>query len=182
MKKLTDDARIGPMNDPQTLYKLMILYLLKAVNFPLSHPQLWAFFEEKEYTNFFTFQETIAALLDANLISRDEIRGTVRYELTREGDDALYYFRSDITPGAVEDMDDFLKANRYQLRNETGVTADYTRTEEHDYRTSMIVREGKSVIFHLQLTVPTEDQARTLCRHFEENAQTIYAAVMKQLM
>ena len=74
------------MTEPSTLYKLMILYMLKKVNFPLSNPQLWTFFEQKGYTNFFVFSNTVSELLEANLIKKDEVRSVQRYELTREGE------------------------------------------------------------------------------------------------
>lgn len=170
------------MTEPETLYKLMILYLLKKVNFPLSNPQLWTFFEQNGYTNYFTFQQTIQQLLDANLISQDEVRSIVRYELTREGEEALYYFENDISPAVRADMDAFITENKFQLRNETGIMADYYKTANYDYCVHMKVREGKSILFEMNLTVPTEEQASTLCGHFEDNAQNIYAYVMKQLM
>ena len=70
------------MTEPETLYKLMILYMLKKVNFPMTNPQLWTFFEGNGYTNYFTFQNTVAELLDANLMSQEEVRNTVLYEIT----------------------------------------------------------------------------------------------------
>ncbi len=170
------------MTEPGTLYKLMILYMLKKVNFPLSNPQLWTFFEQKGYTNFISFQNTASELLEANLIQQDEVRQTVRYELTREGDDALYYFMNDIPSAVREDMDEYIRVNKFLLRNETGITADYYKTSNFDYCVNCKVREGRSVLFEMNLSVPTEDQAKTLASHFEENAQTIYAYVMKQLM
>ena len=170
------------MTDPGTLYKLMILYMLKKVNFPLSNAQLWTFFESKGYTNYFTFQDTIAELLEANLISQDTVRSTVRYELTREGEDALYYFQDSITSGVKEDMDAFLKENKFQLRNETGIVADYYKTPNFDYTAHLEVREGKNVLFEININVPTEDQARVLTEHWEENAQQIYASVIRSLM
>ena len=36
--------------DPLTLYKLMTLYMLNKVNFPLTNAQLSGFFQEKGYT------------------------------------------------------------------------------------------------------------------------------------
>lgn len=170
------------MTEPETLYKLMILYMLKKVNFPMTNPQLWTFFEEKGYTNYFTFQNTVAQLLDANLMSQDEIRNTVLYEITREGEEALFYFSNDIPDAAREDMDEYIRVNKYQLRNETGITADYKKTENFDYRVHLMVREGKSILFEMNLTVPTEEQARILSEHWEENSQNIYAYVMKRLM
>ena len=49
------------MAEPLTLYKLMILYLLKKVNYPLSNGQMSEFFVSKSYTDYFTFQMVITA-------------------------------------------------------------------------------------------------------------------------
>ena len=38
------------LTDPITLYKLMVLYMLKQVNFPLTNSQLTSFFLGHEYT------------------------------------------------------------------------------------------------------------------------------------
>ena len=38
--------------DPLTLYKLMTLYMLNKVNFPLTNAQLSGFFQEKGYTTY----------------------------------------------------------------------------------------------------------------------------------
>ncbi|MBQ6551285.1 MAG: DUF4364 family protein [Lachnospiraceae bacterium] len=170
------------MKEPETLYKLMILYMLKKVNFPMTNPQLWTFFEEKGYTNYFTFQDTVAELLDANLVSHEEIRNSVLYEITREGEEALFYFNDEIADSIREEMDEYIRVNKYQLRNETGITADYKMTENYDYCVHLLVREGKSILFEMNLTVPTEEQARILSEHWEENSQNIYAYVLKRLM
>ena len=175
------------MAEPETLYKLMILYMLKKVNFPMSNPQIWTFFDEKGYTNYFTFQETCQQLLDAKLISQDEVRNAVRYELTQEGNQVLYYFSEDISPDIREEIDEYIRKNKFQLRNETGITADYYRVTDQnyvvrDYQVHCEVREGKERLFEMNLSVPSEEQAKELCSHWEENAQNIYAYVMKRLM
>ena len=41
------------MNETLTLYKLMILYLLKKVDFPLATTQISDFMLGMEYTNYF---------------------------------------------------------------------------------------------------------------------------------
>ena len=50
-----------------TLYKLMILYMLSKVNFPLTNSQMSTFMLEKQYTDYFTFQETINSLVADSL-------------------------------------------------------------------------------------------------------------------
>ena len=170
------------MVDSSTIYKLMILYMLKKVNFPLSNPQMWTFFEQKGYTTYFTFQQVIGQLKDANLLSEESVRNMVLYEITPQGEDALYYFSNDISTPIKDEIDAYLSENRFQMRNETGITADYHRTEDRDYIVHTKVREGKTTLFEMNINVPTEEQAKVLCEHFEENAQTIYAYVMKHLM
>ena len=43
--------------DATTLYKLMVLYMLDKVNFPLSNSQIADFMLDRQYTNYFTLQE-----------------------------------------------------------------------------------------------------------------------------
>ena len=49
------------ITEPLTLYKLMILYLLKSINYPLTNNQLSGFFLDYEYTTYFTLQQAISA-------------------------------------------------------------------------------------------------------------------------
>lgn len=44
-----------------TLYKLMVLYMLSKVNFPLSNSQIADFMLDKQYTTYFTLQEVLSS-------------------------------------------------------------------------------------------------------------------------
>lgn len=170
------------LSEPSTLYKLMILYMLKKVNFPLTNSQLSAFFNSRDYANYFTFQQVISELIEANLIAADTVRNTTRYELTKEGEDVLYFFGKDISQSIIQDMDDFIKENKFQMRSEVGVTADYYKSSLSDYTVTCSVREGKENIIELKLTVPSEDQAISMCDKWANANQEIYAFVMKTLL
>ena len=56
------------LSDPMTLYKLMNLYMLKQVNFPLTNAQLTEFFLQHEYTSYFTLQQALNDLQESGLI------------------------------------------------------------------------------------------------------------------
>ena len=77
------------LSEPITLYKLMNLYMLKQVNFPLTNGQLTNFFLEKEYTTYFTLQQALNELLEAGLIRMESLHNSTRYEITKEGEDTL---------------------------------------------------------------------------------------------
>ena len=45
------------MSETYTLYKLIVLYMLEKVDFPLTTSQISEFILEKEYTTYFKLQE-----------------------------------------------------------------------------------------------------------------------------
>jgi len=170
------------LSEPLTLYKLMTLYMLKQVKFPLSGPQLSEFFLDKEYTTYFTLQQVLAELKEAHLITSETVSSSSRYEITREGEETLSFFVKKISPAIIADMDDFLKANRVRLRDEVGVTAEFYKSTDQDYIVHCELREGRSVLFELNLAVPDKEQAETMSRQFNRKNQEIYSFVMKTLM
>ena len=70
------------LSDPITLYKLMILYMLDHVNFPLTNSQLTDFFLDHEYTTYFTLQQALNELKEAGLIRMESTHNSSRYEMT----------------------------------------------------------------------------------------------------
>ena len=52
-----------------TLYKLMVLYMLSKVNFPLSNSQIADFMLDKQYTTYFTLQEVLNSLADDGFVN-----------------------------------------------------------------------------------------------------------------
>ena len=57
------------MTDPLTLYKLILLYILDHVDYPMTNSQLSEFLLEKEYTSYFTIQTALSELEEAGFIS-----------------------------------------------------------------------------------------------------------------
>ena len=161
------------LSEPLTLYKLMILYMLKQVKFPLSNSQISEFFLDNEYTTYFTLQQALSELLESTLI---------RVEITREGEDTLTFFGKKISEAIVEDMDRFLQENKIRLRNEVGVVADYYKNTSQDFTVHCEIREGKKSLFELNLSVPTQEQAEAMCSNWKEKSQEIYSFAMKTLL
>ena len=132
------------LSEPMTLYKLMNLYMLKQVNFPLTNAQLSGFFLDREYTTYFTLQQALNELLEAGLIKMQTLHNSTRYEITREGEETLEFFGKKISPAIVEDMDEYLKENRFRMRNEVGLVSDFYKSTNQDYIVHCEVREGKN--------------------------------------
>ena len=170
------------LSEPMTLYKLMNLYMLKQVNFPLTNSQLSDFFLGREYTTYFTLQQALNELLEAGLVRMESIHNTSRYEITKEGEDTLSFFGKKISPAIIEDMDQYLKENRFRLRNEVGMVSDFYKSTNQDYIVHCEVREGKNPLISFDLSVPDKEQAELMCSNWENKSQEIYAYVMRALL
>lgn len=170
------------LTEPMTLYKLMNLYMLKQVNFPLTNAQLTNFFTEHEYTTYFTLQQALSELEDAGLVHKEPSHNSTRYEITREGEETLNFFGKNISPAIVSDMDQYLKNNKFRLREEVGTSADYYKATNQDYIVHCEVREGKTVLIRLDLALPDKEQAEAMCNNWKEKSQEIYSFAMKTLL
>ena len=153
------------LSEPMTLYKLMNLYMLKKVNFPLTNAQLTDFFLQHEYASYFTLQQALGELKDSGLIRAESTHSTTRYEITKEGEETLNFLE-----------------NRLRLRNEVSLVSDYYKSTSQDYIVHCEVREGRSPLIELNLSVPDRDQAAAMSARWEQKSKEIYSFIMKSLM
>ena len=106
------------MAEPFTLYKLIILYMLDRVDFPLTNSQISSFLLDRGYTNYFTLQQAFSELEEANLVKPQTIRNTTQFQLTKSGREALGYFCDRIPNAIQEEADQYLQEHKIELRNE----------------------------------------------------------------
>ena len=59
------------LEDTLTLYKLIVLYILSRITFPITNAQVSDFILQKEYTDYLTLQQVISELTEARLVSSD---------------------------------------------------------------------------------------------------------------
>lgn len=171
------------MAESLTLYKLIILYMLKKVTFPLTNAQLSDFILGQEYTNYFHLQQAINEMLDAKLLNVEVIRNSSRYLMTPDGRQTLDYFENQIPDTIKEDIHHYLEEHSYEMRNEVSVWADYYKiTGKNEYDVHCQVKEGDSILIDLNLSVPEESIAKTLCNNWTGKSQEIYEHIMKELM
>lgn len=164
-----------------TLYKLIILYMLGKINFPLTNAQISGFILDREYTNYFTLQQVISELLDADLISVKTLGNTSYYHITSQGRETLGFFANKISPSIQEDIDTFLLENKYELRNEAGTVADYYKSTNGNYIVHCQTKEGAQTLIELNLSIPTEEAAEHMCNNWKNASEDIYAYVIQRL-
>lgn len=170
------------MSEALTLYKLIILYMIEKVNFPLTNAQISGFILDKEYTTYFTLQQAISELLDSNLLRSETIRNSSRYYITEEGENTLNFFENRISDAIKADIDEYLETRKYELRNEVSTIADYYKNTNNEYEVRCQVRETHSNLIDLTLTVPDEEEAVAICNNWQKKSQQIYAYLIENLL
>ncbi len=170
------------MPEPYTLYKLIILYMLQKVDFPLTNSQISEFILDRGYTTYFTLQSVISELIQSEMIRQESGCNTSYYTVTEAGAEALQYFQKRISEPIREDIDKYIQENKMRLRDEVSVLSDYYKNTAGEYSVHCVVREKYSNPIDLTVTVPGEAQAQAICRSWKEKCQDIYEYVMKELL
>ena len=170
------------MSEPFTLYKLIILYMLQKVDFPLTNSQLSEFILDRGYTTYFTLQSVLSELIESDMIRQEIILNSSYYSLTEAGEEALYYFQNRISKSIRDEIDSYMNEHKMQLRDEVSVLADYYKNTANEYSVRCVVKEKYSNPIELTITVPDEVQARIVCRNWKDRCQQIYEHVMKELL
>ena len=71
--------------DSSTLYKLMLLYMLNKVNFPLTNSQMTDFMVNKNYTSYFVVQESLNDLISLEYVKSENFHSKTQYQITKSG-------------------------------------------------------------------------------------------------
>lgn len=169
-------------NDTLTLYKLMILYFLNQVDYPLTNAQMSGFLLEREYTNYFTIQQVISDLLEAELIHSETIRNSSYFRITKAGKETLHFFCDQISDAIKEDIRSFLIENQYELREEVSTPADYYEQKKGEYVAHCRILEHDDMLLELSIAVPSEEKAIQICDQWRDRNQDIYATLFEQLV
>lgn len=170
------------MSETFTLYKLIVLYMLDKVDFPLTTSQISEFILDKGYTSYFKLQQALAELSDAELVREEITHNRTLYHLTEDGKQTIDFFSNKISKSIQDDIDSFFAEKKYDLKNETSVKADYYRNTAGEISVRCQVTEGTEPLIDLTLSVPTESEAKAIINNWNKKNQEVYAWIMSQLL
>ena len=170
------------MAETYTLYKLIVLYMLDKVDFPLTTSQISEFILDKGYTTYFRLQETLSELTDSELLKIETTHNRTLYHLTETGADTIHFFSNKISPEIRTEIDDFLKEKQYDLKEEVAVKSDYYLKTDHQFEVQCQIVENGSSLIDMRITVPTEKEAKAIVNNWNLKNQEIYASLLSQLL
>lgn len=169
------------LQDPLTLYKLIVLYMLNRVSFPLTTAQISDFILTREYTNFLTLRRVINELTDAGMVAAQSIRNRTHLAITAEGRETLSFFGNRISDAIKADIDIYFRENEFSMRNEVSVLGDYYKSTSGEFEAHLVAKDRGIKLIEITLSVPGEETAASICDNWQNKNQEIYKYLTREL-
>ena len=164
-----------------TFNKLIVLYMLDRVTFPITVAQISDFVLEQEYIDFLTLQQVINELKDSGLVSAETVRNRTFLTITNEGRETLRLFKIRISIADRQAADAYLYKNEFSLRNEIAVQGRYYKSAAGGYDAHLTAEERDSRLVEITISVPTEEMAADVCDNWQKKNLEIYQYLIGQL-
>ena len=169
-------------NQNLMLYKLIILYMLDRIDeYTLTNAQITNFIMDKGYTTLFNIHESISELIDKEFISVSTIRNTQHYQITTLGEEALLYFENRISNTIKQEIRDYFKEEKLNLKKESEIFADFNKTDNGEYTVECAIKERRETLVDIKINVPTKELARTICDNWRTNSTDVYQLLVNEL-
>ena len=163
------------------LYKLIILYILDRMNFPITNTELTRFILEKEYCNYITIQQTLEDLIEDQYVEVEHSHNAYLYRITPTGKETLSFFYTRISVAIRDDIDAYLSEKEYQLREMVSTTADYYEAKKNEFVVELRVIERDSELVHINLLVTSAAEADAICSRWKECSADVYGYLISTL-
>lgn len=162
------------------LYKLMVLYMLDRVDFPLTVSQISQFILDFNSTAFFDLQIALNELVDNEFIKPRTERTHTLYEITEQGKEAVELFEFKIADSIKMDIINYLKDQKIELRNESAISSDYYPSGK-EYIAQCSIKEKNQTLLEIKISVPSQEQAIHICDSWKDKNEEIYQYLITQV-
>jgi len=164
-----------------TEIKLIILFILKNIDMPLSHAQLTEIVMKDSLMNYFVLHQYLSELVNSNQIRTIDQEGRQLYEITSEGKQTLEFFENRISYTIREKIIQTITELKREFIKSTQIISNYTPRNENEYMIECKIIENEAPLIHLNLIVGTKAQAKSICDYWQSNAQLAYSQIIRAL-
>lgn len=170
------------MAEPNTIYKLIILQMLDESDSPISNTKLSDFFLSRDYTNYFTVQQIIHGLQQAELITAESTHNNTQYRITAAGRETLSLFPELVSPEICQDIREFFKENNVAIREDAELMADYYKTPNQKYEVRCQLKQKNIPVLDFKIQVKNTEIAEAICNNWHKQSEEVYTYLLDLLV
>ncbi len=169
------------MQEPLTLYKLMILYALSLSGTSVKKTLISNCIIDQNYTDYLTVQTAIGELTEGGFIASETVGNATFLFLTAEGRNALSLFTGNLNEEIRKDLENYLKEHRMEINNSSSVLSNYKRSLNGEYEATLTAKDRGNTLVEIRMQVPTEDIASNICNNWQKDNAEIYRYLTEKL-
>ncbi|MCM8711632.1 DUF4364 family protein [Clostridium sp. SYSU_GA19001] len=162
--------------------KLLVLYILDKIKFPISNIQITQIILENNFINYFTLHQYISELVSSGFLEYSTEESKQRLIITEKGTKVLSMFKERLPQNKIEIIDSYLKKNLVKIKKEITISADYTIENNNNYIVNLKATENSTTLIDLKLNVPSNKQASDLCNKWKKNSAELYSSIIRLLV
>ena len=157
--------------------KLLLLYIFCKINMPISNSHITQIVLENNLINYFSLQQFLSELIESGLISDIKKSKQHMLSITPRGKDSLEFFNSRIPEKKKEIIDNYIKKNIINIKNDIEITADY----EHilnKYTVFLSLQNSGVQVIELKLSVDSSEKAKNICSLWKQDPEVFYGKII----
>lgn len=170
------------MAEPDLIYKMTVLKLLTMAGMPLSNTQITDFFQDNNYTGFFTSQEIIHSMEEQKLITGEKSHNLTLFSPTSEGRKTLNLLSDRITPAIERDIRNYLARNGIEIKTRNNVLSSYDRATGGGYTVHLSLKNNENEIMDMNVHVSSREEAESFCYNWKVRYEEVYASLLDILV
>lgn len=162
--------------------KLLLLYIIKSIKYPISNTQLTDIVLENSFINYFMLQQYISELISSEFLKYEEKDSKEVLILTIKGDRVLYFFKDRISINKLSLIDNYVLKKMESIKKELSISSDYTIDNNNSFLVNLKAMENNSIIIDLNINVPSKEEAKNICNKWKKNSSDIYNKIILALI
>jgi len=162
--------------------KLILLYIIKKIKYPISNTQLTEIVLENNLMNYFILQQYITELISSEFLITNDGDVKKNIAISPKGNKVLELFNQRISPFKIQVIDEYINNKLEKIKKEQTITSDYTITESNNFIVNLKATEDNYIIIDLKISVASKKQAQELCKKWQDNSSEIYNKIIKSLI
>lgn len=163
--------------------KLLLLYIIKSIKYPISNTQLTDIVLENSFINYFMLQQYVSELISSEFLEYETQDNSKEIlVLTNRGDKVLSFFKDRISPNKLKLIDEYIRKHVEKIKKELSISADYTVGEDSSFIVNLKAIENNTIIIDLNVSVPSKTEAKAICSKWENNSSDIYNKIIHALI
>lgn len=158
--------------------RVLILYILNKLNRDITNDNLLNLILSVREINYFYFKQFISDLEENNYVVEYEKNGETVYEITPKGRDTLQ-LTDDLLPGIIKlKVDNIFREKLREIENESSVVAEFIPNSETDFIVKCSIVEHNTIVFQVQISASSREQAKLICDNWKQNSNTFYPNII----